>query len=72
MAASVLYLTYTSVTDRRQTCWGERVEAIRNGIDGSENRLVSFLPASDRERLLSKLALVFLNVKTVLFEPGQP
>lgn len=33
---------------------------------------MSFLPASDRDRLLPKLALVFLNVKTVLFEPGQP
>jgi hypothetical protein len=48
------------------------VEATRNGTNGSENRLVSFLPASDRDRLLPKLALAFLNVKTVLFEPGQP
>jgi CRP-like cAMP-binding protein len=48
------------------------VEATRNGTNGSENRLESFLPASDRGRLLPKLALVFLNVKTVLFEPGQP
>ena len=48
------------------------MEATRNGTNGSENRLVSFLPASDRDRLLPKLALVFLNVKTVLFEPGQP
>ena len=48
------------------------MEATRNGTNGSENRLVSFLPASDRDRLLPKLALVFLNVKTVVFEPGQP
>jgi CRP-like cAMP-binding protein len=29
------------------------------------------LPPEDREKLLSKLAPVFLRVKTVLFEPGQ-
>lgn len=48
------------------------MEATRNGTDGRENRLLCLLPASDRERLLPKLALVFLHVKTVLFEPGQP
>jgi CRP-like cAMP-binding protein len=48
------------------------MEATRNGIDASDNRLLSLLPASDRERLLGRLAPVFLKVKTVLFEPGQP
>ena len=50
---------------------GECLEATRSGTDGHENRLLSLLPTADRDRLLSKLALVFLNVKTVLFEPGQ-
>ncbi len=36
-----------------------------------ENRILACLPTEDRERLLHKLAPVFLRVKTVLFEPGQ-
>jgi CRP-like cAMP-binding protein len=36
-----------------------------------ENRLLALLPASDRERIASKLVPRFLNLKTVLFEPGQ-
>lgn len=40
-------------------------------VDGHENRILACLPAEDRARLLSKLAPVFLRVRTVLFEPGQ-
>ena len=47
-------------------------KAAPNGFGGLENRLLALLPPGDRERLLAKLAPVFLKVKTVLFEPGQP
>ncbi|MHB8394259.1 MAG: Crp/Fnr family transcriptional regulator [Candidatus Dormibacteria bacterium] len=40
-------------------------------VTGTENHLLAFLPDADREALLAKLSPVFLNVKTVLFEPGQ-
>lgn len=36
-----------------------------------ENRLLACLPPEDRDRLMARLAPVFLRVKTVLFEPGQ-
>ena len=41
-------------------------------IQGTENRLLAGLASSERERLLPRLTEVFLKVKTVLFEPGQP
>jgi len=40
-------------------------------MTGTENHLLAFLPDADREALVAKLSPVFLNVKTVLFEPGQ-
>ncbi len=42
-----------------------------NGQAGTENHLLAYLPQVDREALLLKLSPAFLNVKTVLFEPGQ-
>ena len=41
-------------------------------IQGTENRLLASLPPGERERLLPRMTEVFLKVKTVLFEPGQP
>ena len=46
-------------------------DASGNGAAPNENRLLAALPPADRDRLLPKLAPVFLKVKTVLFEPGQ-
>jgi len=57
---------------RRTTGVGPTSDLDYEQIDGiHENRILACLPSEDRERLLGKLAPVFLRVKTVLFEPGQ-
>jgi CRP-like cAMP-binding protein len=38
---------------------------------GQVNHLLQALPVADRERLVTPLQPVFLDIKTVLFEPGQ-
>ncbi len=46
-------------------------DVARRGADRVGNRLLDGLPAPDKDRLLARLTPVFLNIKTVLFEPGQ-
>jgi len=38
---------------------------------GGLNQLLNALPDAERQRLLSSMKPVFINVKTVLFEPGR-
>jgi Crp-like helix-turn-helix domain len=40
------------------------------GVAGGANQLIGALPAADRRRLTGSLTPVFLDLKTVLFEPG--
>jgi len=44
-----------------------------NGVESRRgNHILEVLSATDRDRLMAKLAPTFVRVKTVLFEPGQP
>ena len=52
-----------------------RSEGVGSGngdLQGSANRLLASLPITERDLLLPRLTEVFLKVRTVLFEPGQP
>ncbi len=40
--------------------------------NGNVNRLLEVLPSTERDRWFGPLTPSFLNIKTVLFEPGQP
>lgn len=42
-----------------------------SGATQGTNRLLDALPVADRERLMRLLKPVFLDIRTVLFEPGQ-
>jgi hypothetical protein len=42
-----------------------------SGVDGATNLLLDALPAVDSQRLMPSLSPAFVDVKTVLFEPGQ-
>jgi CRP-like cAMP-binding protein len=42
-----------------------------SGVAGPTNLLLDALPAADSQRLMLSLSPVFINVKTVLFEPGE-
>jgi CRP-like cAMP-binding protein len=42
-----------------------------SGVAGPTNLLLDSLPGADSQRLMLSLSPVFLDVKTVLFEPGQ-
>jgi hypothetical protein len=48
------------------------VYTVGRGLSGGTNRLLDALPAADNERLVRSLNRVFLDVKTVLFEPDRP
>jgi CRP-like cAMP-binding protein len=41
------------------------------GVIGASNQLLDALPAVHNQRLTSSLRPIFLDIKTVLFEPGQ-
>jgi CRP-like cAMP-binding protein len=41
------------------------------GVDGATNLLLDALPAAESQRLMASLSPLFLNAKTVLFEPGR-
>jgi CRP-like cAMP-binding protein len=43
----------------------------RSGVTRGANHLLEALPAAENERLMRVLAPLFLDVKTVLFEPGR-
>jgi hypothetical protein len=41
-----------------------------SGVASGTNQLLNALPPAERQRLMRSLSAVFLEVKTVLFEPG--
>ncbi len=43
----------------------------RSASDMTRNLMLAVLPASDRERLSTRLSPMFLEIKRVLFEPGK-